>query len=491
MASSLLAGVLASGIAGAQALRPVSPAGLAGRAHGGPIGSRIDALLGPDAEGWSIVARSSDGQVLYEHDGDRVMQPASTMKVLTTAAALDALGPDWTTRTSVYAAGPPDGDGQIRGDVVLYGRGDPNLSGRFSATGDVLESFRQLARQLQDRGVTSIGGGIVADESHLSGPPHGSGWAWQDLQWHFGTEVSALSFNDNLVSVNVVPGVAGQPCVVTVTPDVGYVEVINATTTAPPARISVHRGLDGSAIEVGGTLPPGHAGWTGEVAVHDPPRFAAAAFRQALSDAGIRVDGPTTVLSAYDERPETLEIDRLVEIASLESRPLRELVRVTNKLSQNLHAELILRMLGREAGPGELDSDRAGCVVVRSFLTRIGAVAPDLVIADGSGLSRLDRVSARSLAGVLSAMADLPSGEAFLESLPIAGVDGTLKRRLGGVPLRAKTGSLATAKSIGGYLTAASGRQLVVVAIFNSASGATWSAIPAIDRMMTELARDP
>lgn len=490
LAVTLAIAVVSSVAAGGQGVRPVEPVN---RENGGsamPIRAQIDSLLAPDASGWSVVVRSLDGGLIYERNAEGLLQPASNMKVLTTAAALDALGPGWTTRTSVYGTADPSDDGVLDGDLVLYGRGDPNLSGRFSETGDVLEPFRQLAASVRSSGITRVKGDLVADESYLSGPPHGDGWAWQDLQWHFGTEVSALSFNDNLASIRVFPGAAGEPCVVEITPDVGHVEILNTATTGGAARISVHRGVDGTIVEVAGSLPVGHPGVTVEIAVHDPPAYAAAAFRRALADAGVAVEGGIRTLGAYDERPAELELIRLREVASLPSRPLADLVHVTNKLSQNLHAELILRILGREVGPTELPSDQAGVAVVRAFLERIGAHIDGTVLRDGSGLSRLDRISASVLDTVMRTMASHESRAPFVDSLPIAGVDGTLRHRLGGLTLSAKTGSLATAKSISGFVTARSGRRVVVSMIYNDSGGNTWRAIPTIDRVMEVVANE-
>lgn len=474
-------------VAGGQTVRPLVPPRPGDVVSKIPIRMQIESLIAPEAARWSVVIRSIEGGVIYEHNPDSHLQPASNMKVLTTAAALDALGPGWTTRTSVYATAKTGGDGTLDGDMVLFGRGDPNLSARYSETGDVLEPFRQLAASVRSSGVSHVTGDLVADATYLTGPPHGSGWAWQDLQWHFGTEVSALSFNDNLASINVLPGASGAPCVVKVTPDTGHVEILNSSTTGGSARISVHRGLDGSAVEVAGSLPVGHAGVTVEVSVHNPPRYAAMAFRQALAEAGVVVDGDIRCLNAYDDRPEALELARLHDVASLVSRPLADLVRVTNKQSQNLHAELLLRIVGREVGPAGVPSDEAGLSVVRGFLERVGGSGNGTILHDGSGLSRLNKVSASNLDAVMRAMVIHESRAAFVDSLPIGGVDGTLRSRLGGITVSAKTGSLATAKSISGIVTAKSGRRYVVSMIYNDPGGRTWTAIPTMDRIIQAL----
>jgi D-alanyl-D-alanine carboxypeptidase/D-alanyl-D-alanine-endopeptidase (penicillin-binding protein 4) len=376
----------------------------------------------------------------------------------------------------------------LHGDLVLYGRGDPNLSGRFSDTDDALEPFRRLAAGLRERGVTRVEGGLVADESYLSGPPYGSGWAWEDIQWHFGAEVSALSFNDNLVTVHIAPGArAGDPCVVTLTPDVGYLEIDNQAVTGSGAKLAVHGSIDGSIVAVGGGMPARSAGWTGELAVHEPALYAAAAFRRALADAGVEVAGPTSKLDAYMLRPKALAPDGLVELAAIDSLPLADLVRVVNKHSQNLHAELLLRLLGHERGPAYLPSDEAGLAVVGGFLERAGALDPNAVLRDGCGLSRLDRVTPGMLQGVMRAMSVSPVSAAFLDSLPEAGFDGTLRHRLGGVPVRAKTGSLQTAKSLSGYVTALTGQRLAFSIVYNNpvSSG---GAIAEIDRIASALA---
>lgn len=478
-------------LAAAVALPARSSAEVARPAAAGSLDATIEAIVGKETDRWGVVVAELDsGRVVYAHSADALMQPASNQKVFTTSAALDALGPRWTTRTSVYAADEPGSDGVLRGDLVLYGRGDPNLSGRFSAAGDALEPMRRLAAQLRERGLRRVEGALVADESYLSGPPHGSGWAWEDLQWHFGAEVSALSFNDNLATVHVTPGARiGDPCAVAVEPDVGYLEIDNQAVTAAGAasRVSVHGSLDGALVEVGGDLSARASGWSGEVAVHDPALYAATGFRRALADAGIEVAGPIRKLDAYMTRPDSLAPDGLVELAAIDSLPLSELVRVVNKHSQNLHAELILRLLGHERGPEGLASDEAGVAVVTAFCQRIGAFAPGAKIFDGSGLSRLDRVSPAMLLGVVRAMSTNPNGAYFLDSLPEAGIDGTLRHRLGGIAVRAKTGSLETAKALSGYVTSASGKRLAFSILYNNPRS-SGGAIGQIDHVAAALA---
>jgi D-alanyl-D-alanine carboxypeptidase/D-alanyl-D-alanine-endopeptidase (penicillin-binding protein 4) len=457
------------------------------RAADGQIATIVDET----PEKWGIrVVSLDDDHVVYAHNPDELLQPASCQKVLTTAAALDALGPDWRTSTSVYAREEPDGDGVLEGDLVLYGRGDPNLSDRFSKTGDPLEPFRRLAALVRERGVKRVKGDLVADESYLSGPPHGAGWGWQDLQWYFGTEVSALSFNDNLTRIEVSPGAApGEPCTIRVVPDIGYVEIVDeiSTVASGATGVAVHRSIDTPTVVVGGSITARSRGWSGAVAIHRPALYAAAAFRRALADAGVIVEGPTRAVDAYSRRAERDEADRKVELAAIESEPLSAMIHVVNKKSQNLHAELLLRLLGRERGEEGKPSDEAGVAVVREFLRRIGADDDAATVRDGSGLSRLDRVTPKMLESTLAAMARHPYGAVFADSLPVGGVDGTLRGRLRGLQISAKTGSLTTAKALSGYVTAKSGKRLVFSILFNDRTD-TWQAIAKIDRIIAGIA---
>jgi D-alanyl-D-alanine carboxypeptidase/D-alanyl-D-alanine-endopeptidase (penicillin-binding protein 4) len=460
----------------------------------GPLAAGVNAVVGREPHEWGVLAVSlADGQTLFSHNADALFLPASNQKVLTTAAALDALGPYWTTRTSLYATARPDGEGVVRGDLVLYGRGDPNLSGRFSSD-DPLAPLRALAARVREAGVARVEGALVADDSYLTGPPTGAGWTYNDLQRWFGAEVSALSFNDNLVNVVVTPGArAGDPCAVRLDPDVGYVTV-NCEVTAVAgggSKIKLRRDPDTARVDVSGTLRAGGAEWTGAASVRHPALYAAAAFRRALAEAGVEVAGPTRRLGPYAARPPELELDRMTELASIPSLPLSELVRVVNKESQNLHAELLLRLLGRERGPQDLPHDEAGLAVVSGFLERVGAAASGMRLRDGSGLSRLDRMTPRMLEGVLRAMDSHPSGSFFWGSLSEAGVDGTLRYRLRRVRLRGKTGSLEAAKSLTGYLGTEAGERLAVCVLYNDPAG-TGDGVRKIDRIVTAIAsREP
>jgi D-alanyl-D-alanine carboxypeptidase/D-alanyl-D-alanine-endopeptidase (penicillin-binding protein 4) len=449
-----------------------------------PLDATIATVMGTEADKWGVVVvRLPGGQPVVSHNPDKLFLPASNEKFYTTAAALDALGPDWKTRTSVYAASRPGADGVLRGDLVLYGRGDPNLSARFTPD-DPLAQLRVLASRVRDAGVLRVEGDLVADESYLSGSPHGSGWSFADIQWYFGAEVSALTFNDNLAEIEVGPGArAGDPCVVKITPDVGYVVVANDAKTGGGPKIQLHRDLDQNRIDVTGAVPSGGIGAGGAFAVRKPALYAAAAFRKALAEVGVEIAGDTRRVTADSERTDGTEVEKLVELASLESLPLGEMVKVVNKHSQNLHAELVLRMLGRERGPRDLPSDQAGAVVVTAYLQKIGAFVPGVAVRDGSGLSRLDRASAGSLCRVAVAMVDHAAGSAFLDSLAQAGVDGTLRHRDGKLDLHAKTGSLDVAKSLTGYLVAKSGQRLAVCLVHNDERGAG-DGVGKIDKIL-------
>ncbi|GBC82030.1 D-alanyl-D-alanine carboxypeptidase [bacterium HR10] len=443
---------------------------------------------------WGILVESLDrGRVLVQHDAHQLFTPASNVKLYTTAAALVRLGPDFRFRTSVYAQAPPDERGHLEGDVILYGRGDPNLSTR-TLTGGYLTPFYSLADQLVRAGVREIFGDIVGDESYFVGPRLGVGWEWDDLQWYYGAEVSALSVDDNFVDLIVRPGEReGEPVRVILSPPSSYLTIVNrAVTTAvgTAQQIAIERGLQDNVLEIRGTMPQESLGYRAAIAVHHPALYAAALFREALLRRGIRVHGRAVAVDWKERRARPLDLSRMVELAYVESPPLREEIRVLNKISQNLHAELLLRVLGAELkGEG---SDEKGLEVIWEFLAEIGARTSGVRIRDGSGLSRLNLIAPATTVDLLRFMDRHEYGAIFRESLPIAGTDGTLERRMRGTPaegnVRAKTGTLAYTYTLSGYVTTVRGERLVFSVMVNHHTGEAAHALAALNELCATLA---
>lgn len=431
---------------------------------------------------WGVFVMSlNDGRIIYSRNGDKLFTPASNMKIYTTAAALDLLGADYRWRTSVYADTQPDSSGIISGDLTLYGRGSPDLVSHRKSDAP---SLVDLADQLYQRGVRQVRGNIVGDESYFRGELYGVGWQWNDLQWYFGAEPSALSINANAIELAIAPASKiGDAATLKLRPDTGYVDLQNETTTGErgaTTTIGINRGLSDNHVRVWGEFPLGSRGFTAYLSVHNPALWAATLLKEALVGRGIQVDGEPR---SRDFRvPESARFDpqKAIEIARSDSATLGEIVRKTNKESNNLYAELILRTLGKERGEIARDpdprkkrgDDESGADVVRVWLSGNGIVVDSMAIRDGSGLSRLDLVTPEATVRLLVAIAKSRSSTVFRDSLPIAGRDGTLGSRLPSEAgqVFAKTGSLTYDHSLSGYAVTRTGEVLVFSMLCNDAT---------------------
>jgi D-alanyl-D-alanine carboxypeptidase/D-alanyl-D-alanine-endopeptidase (penicillin-binding protein 4) len=451
---------------------------------------RIDAIVERPAFApafWGIEVRDlRSGRVLYAKNAEKNFKPASTLKLVTTAAVLDALGPDERLRTTVETAGRLDAFGRVLGDVYLVGRGDPNLSGRFT-DGRRTAAFQEMADALWAAGVRRIEGRLVGHEGLFSGDRRGEDWSWGDLVWWYGAEVSALSFNDNCADLRVTAGERpGDPVRLEREPPSAYYRVVSTATTAPAgaaADLTLTRAPGSNDIHLSGTFPLAAEAWEGFAALEDPARYAATVFAEVLAARGIAVAGAVETSSA--PLPAGVRV-----LAAHESPPLLEILKAVNKTSQNLHAEMMLRLLGaRRRGSG---SPEAGREAVAEFLRRVGVQTSAWALQDGSGLSRSDILTPHELASLLAAMDRHPRGAAFKETLPIAGRDGTLKNRMKGGPAEgrvvAKTGTLRHVNALAGYVTTRGGSRLAFVALANHHTSGGASATHAIDEIGALLA---
>jgi D-alanyl-D-alanine carboxypeptidase/D-alanyl-D-alanine-endopeptidase (penicillin-binding protein 4) len=487
-AAALVAAVLALGGAHAAAGDP-SPKRL---------GKAIDAIVSrPDfaAAFWGVEVRSlKTGRTLYARNAEKAFRPASNMKLVTTAAALDAFGPDARIRTTVETAARLDGLGRILGDVFLVGRGDPNLSARFTP-GRPTAAFEEMAEALMAAGVRRIEGRVVGHEGAFAGDRRGADWTWEDLAWGYGAEVSALSFSDNLVKVTLTPGErVGDPAVLETEPRHGCLAVSSSvtTTSAPPPgsaapaeedeTVSLARETGSNELRLTGGVSLGGT-WVGRLAVLDPARCATQVFAEVLEAKGIRVTGGVSTSSA------SLPPDTRV-LAAHESPTLAEMVRVVNKVSQNLHAEMLLRLVGLKVkGEG---SPAKGHEAVAEMAKRLGVPDEGWGLTDGSGLARTDLLTPRGVVALLAAMDRHPAASPLRDSLPIAGVDGTLEKRMKGTPaerrVTAKTGALRLANALAGYATTERGERLAFSIVVNNHAGKSREAVAAIDAVAAALA---
>jgi len=460
--------------------------------------------------------------VLYERAESEPFTPASNMKVYTTAAALDLIGADYRWRTSVYLAGNLDANGAINGDLILYGRGAPDLSSNIkldSRAESVNNSLAALADGLKARGVRSVRGRIIADESYFGGDDYPQGWLWNDMQWYYGAQASALSINDNSVLLTVASEnqTSGDAPQVVTLPVTDFMHIKNdATVVERGKRTTIGvtwREGDGS-LRVYGDIPAGTKSFGVRVATPEPARAAANLLRSALNERGIDTSAAeVTTRDARSRAVENFNPATTPELAFSLSRTLAEVVRTTNKDSVNLNAELLLRTLGRERSrpkPDATNADessqsqnahaqnqsrnyddtQAGLNALRRWLEAAGIPTSGFAPRDGSGLSPLNLVTPGATVQLLAYMTQVPAGRTFFDSLPRAGYDGTLRGRMGDTEGRvvAKTGALAQTNALSGYATSADGELLIFSIFCNDETGAG-RVTGTIDRIVTLLAR--
>jgi len=440
---------------------------------------------------WGIRIESLDsGRVLFTHHADKLLKPASNAKLFTAALALDRLGPERRLRTSFYARQPPSRSGTLKGDLWVYGRGDFSCAARFHE-GDHEAALSPLIEALQKAGIRRIRGGLIGDATYFHGPRFGSGWTWDDLQFYYGAEASPLMLEDNVVDLVFRPGPRpGSPCIVETRPPTTYVAFVHRTSTvdAHATRdLELYRPLGGNVVHVTGQLPLGGAPWTDAVAVHDAPRWFVTQLDSRLTQQQVQIGkSPRTVdwLSPAEARP---DYTRMVEVAAVDSPPLAELVRQMMKPSQNLYAQALFLQVGRQrqsrqtslAVPAHYTeyTEVSAVAELGDFLVGLGIPTNSVKLEDGAGLSRRALVTPNAIVALLKRMDQHRYADAFQSSLPVAGVDGTLRDRMKDTPaagrVRAKTGSLAHVYTLSGYATTAAGERLVFSFMLNNPASAT------------------
>lgn len=458
--------------------------------------TRITAILAkPELSSSTIglkVVSLDTGRVLFEENANKLLRPASNMKLYTVAAALDRLSPDYRFVTSVYASTRPDATGVVRGDLTIYGRGDPSIAARFN-NGDYFKGIDELATRIVAAGVKRVEGDIVGDETYFVGPKYGAGWEWEDLTWYYGAEVTPLTVNDNALDLFIKPGPAvGQPALITTGPPDPLLTIVNKVTTSAKGlrrELSIHRGLNENTITITGSIPLEDRGYTGGIGISHPALLFVYLLRNSLAQKGVVITGKSRTTGEVNQPPFITAVPAVAtnggsagpfqnEIATLQSPPFSLIAAQTLKPSQNLYTELILRTLGKVTPPPATmsplgqTSENLGLEAVRSFLKTAGIRPEALNLDDGSGLSRNDMITAEASVQLLTFMSKHRYASVFRDALPIAGVDGTLRNRMRGTPaennVRAKTGSLSSAASLGGYLTTAAGEKLAFSIMVNN-----------------------
>jgi len=395
---------------------------------------------------WGVfVVSLKDGRVLVAKDARKLFNPASIQKILTTIIALDKLGADFRWKTWVFSQNQIEPDGSLNGDLTLYGEGAPD----FDEAG-----IENLANQLQAKGLKQVKGGIVGDESFFKGDNLGDGWTWNDLQWYYGAEASALTFKENQAAIYMQDG---KPVAST-----DYIALSGELKPLEKEQIKaagLQRGLGDNQFYFWGNGDEVY----GRVAVHDAPLWAAKELKKALEKKGIMV--AKDARSANWKSENKLNVETAIEFAVAESQTLAEVVQRMNKRSINLYAELILRTIGKKFGseaPAEearmkelRGDDAAGTAVIKKWLKEKNVAADEIQIHDGSGLSRLDFITPEVFGRALIYATQAKFADVFKNSLPISGTDGTLGGRLWKEKekgkILAKTGSITYVNSLAGY----------------------------------------
>ena len=476
------------------------------------------ALAAPNARKayWGIfVTDAATGETLCNLNADGLFTPASNAKIFATAFAFATLGSDYTFRTTIETSAQLDANGRLRGDLSLVGRGDPDLSNRklpfvqkVERDGPADKIIAELADAVVTRGVKRIDGDIIGDDRYFSYDPYPEGWTTGDLYFSFGAPISAIALNDNIITVEIRPGERlDDPAQISFEPSAGYETFGHEIATAPSAskpKFSVVREPGVKPILLRGSIPLGSAPVKIDLALQEPAEYTAALLKKLLEARGVVISGSAraqhgppperqadggNVLTPAPVPPAPPPGNPPLVLAEHKSLPLIESIRLLNKISQNLHAELLLRTIAREkAGIGTTD---AGIELEKQFLRAAGIADGDAVLVDGSGLSRQNLVTPRAVVQMLAYASQQPWGESFRSTLPIAGEDGTLEDRMKGTPaagrLRAKTGSLEHVRGISGYATTLHGENLVFSMFTNNNAAPPHEQSALFDAILTAM----
>jgi D-alanyl-D-alanine carboxypeptidase/D-alanyl-D-alanine-endopeptidase (penicillin-binding protein 4) len=454
--------------------------------------ARVDTLLAvtPVNKGeWGLlIVDAQSGDTLYEQNPDYFFVPASNMKLFTTALALAKLGPEYRFHTTLESRAPISPEGVLSGDLALVGRGDPNLSNRKFPF-DLKEEFDgppekvliELADKLVLKGVKEVSGDVLGDDSYFPRERYPNGWEIDDMVWEYGAAISAIVVDDNTVALTLTPGdSAGTPVQALVNPATPDFTVENDVTTSAAeikSDLRLTREPGSNLVVVRGTMPARSAPRKLVLAIEEPALHAASILKRLLEERGIKVSGVAKARHQVSDAT-----DNAAVLAEHISGPLSETIKLVNKISQNLHAEVLLRSSARQTGVWSTPEDLAK--FPGDFYTAVGIAAGDVVQTDGSGLSRHDLITPRATVTLLKYAQSQPWFATYFDSLPLAGIDGTLEDRMKNSPavgrIHAKTGSVEHVRTLSGYAETQGGRMLIFSFLSNNQSGKNHEAADAL-----------
>lgn len=427
---------------------------------------------------WGITVQSiKNGETLYTLNAKKNLIPASNMKILTSVFALDQLGPDFQYTTRVYLQGSFENDTTFAGNVIIRGMGDPTISGRYQEKNNVTKILENWRDSLKARNIKIIKGNIIGDDNFFGDDVLGKNWEWDSESYWYSAQVSGLSFNDNCIDWYVTPGKnTTSPARIQIVPNTHYIHIDNRVETVgseyQAEEVDLIRERASNRVRAIGKIAVGSPVKVGYVTVENPTLYTATVFKEILEqDSAIIVEGnPADIdsLSGFTYNPD--HDSTITQVASYVSPKLNEMLKIVNKKSQNFFAEQLLRTVPAVLQKtGNADTALA---MEKEFLDRIGLNVKKMVIADGSGYARTNQISPVNLVDVLKYIRLHKYWKTFYESLPVAGVDGTISYRMKGTAaegnVRAKTGFLDNVRTISGFLRTADNEELVFSIMCNN-----------------------
>lgn len=423
---------------------------------------------------WSVIVRDSTGKILEGYNFDKIIRPASNLKLLTSAMVLKELGPDFRYSTKIYGLGSQSGN-TWQGDIIIRGSGDPSISGTFY-NDDRFYVFEKFYRALDSLGIRKVEGSLIGNDSYFDQRVYPEGWSWDDLTFYYGVEINALSFNENAVDLRVYANnsIGEKPHIEWFPFDTDYVEFVNKQVITPAYSEydeSYRRIMGTNTILLRSTLPQNYVEKE-SLSIMDAPRFFVDTFGKYLAQGTITFNRPFSV----ESHTRNWESSRYTILKEHQSVPLSRLLQEMNKESNNFYAEMLLKTAAAEHYKTE-GSTELGISLIETFAMDMGMDIKDLEISDGSGLASSTLMTSEDLSRMLVKMRSAPHFDVYKNSLSVAGRDGTLEHRFRNSPvagkMHGKTGYVSGVRALSGYLESASGQPLVVSIITNNYTEST------------------
>lgn len=423
---------------------------------------------------WSFVVRDSSGALLEHHNHNKLVRPASNLKLLTSAAILDELGSGYTYETYMYGVGRQENEAW-KGDIIIRGAGDPSISGTLYEE-DRFHVFEKFFRTLDSLGIRRIEGNVIGNDAYFDQQPYPKGWSWEDLSFYYGVEIGALSFNENAVDLEVFADddIGETPRIQWFPFETDYVEFINEQIIAPPNTEydEFYRRLLGTnTIILRSKLPKGYYEEE-SLSVMNASLYFMDTFKQYLEDGGIELGGQLVI----DNQPRDWNSGQYTVLHFHRSKPLAVLLKQVNTESSNFYTEMLLKTAAAEKYEAQ-GTTELGIDLVLDFAHRMGVDTTDVEMSDGSGMSPVTLLSPDDLTKLLVGMQAHPEFEAYKQSFANGGVNGSLEHRFDNTPLAGrlygKTGYVSGVRALSGYLEASSGRTIVFSLFTNNYTSKT------------------